>query len=155
MFSGRIVYVFGPLQLLNVLLEIPAMVMISSYPCRLYETWLRGWRRFEFQAMTRGGPRTEVIWMNCLRGGSHWASFAGVNFTDRQRIKRRQRAGQRIMESAKKSGVESHRRGKSATVSFNRLILRGILRAVRPSAADTGPPTFWRSPIWPPTHCLA
>ena len=48
-------------------------------------------------------------------------------------------------ESAKKSGVECQRRGKSATVPFNRLILRGILRAVRPRAADTGPPTFWRS----------
>jgi len=51
-----------------------------------------------------------------------------------------------FMESTKKSGVECHRRGKSATVPFNRLILRGILRAVRPRAADTGPPTFWRSP---------
>ena len=48
-------------------------------------------------------------------------------------------------ESTKKSGVECHRRGKSATVPFNRLILRGILRAVRPRAADTGPPTFWCS----------
>ena len=51
-----------------------------------------------------------------------------------------------LLESTKKSGVECHRRGKSATVPFNRLILRGILRAVRPRAADTGPPTFWRSP---------
>src|ERR1700686_3223001 len=50
-----------------------------------------------------------------------------------------------VNESAKKSGVECQRRGKSATVPFNRLILRGILRAVRPRAADTGPPTFWRS----------
>src|SRR5271157_715308 len=49
-------------------------------------------------------------------------------------------------ESAKKSGVECQRRGKSATVPFNRLILRGILRAVRPRAAETGPQTFWRSP---------
>jgi hypothetical protein len=65
------------------------MVMISSYPCGLYEAWLRGWRRFEFQAMTRGGVRTEVIWMNFPSCGSHWATFAGVNFTDRQRIKRK------------------------------------------------------------------
>ena len=53
------------------------------------------------------------------------------------------------LESAKKSGVECHRRGKSATVPFNRLILRGILRAVRPRAADTGPPTFWCSRLRP------
>src|ERR1700693_1545078 len=57
--------------------------------------------------------------------------------------------GKTVLESTKKSGVECHRRGKSATVPFNRLILRGILRAVRPRAADTGRPTFWRSPVGP------
>ena len=95
-------------RLLNLLLGIPAMVMISSYPCGLYETWLRGWRRFEFQAMTRGGVRTEVIWMNFPSCGSHWASFAGVNFTDRQRIKRkatRWAANYRALPSGEKTAI--------------------------------------------------
>jgi hypothetical protein len=39
--------------------------------------------------MTRGGVRTEKLWMNYEQDASHWASFAGVNFTDRQRIKRK------------------------------------------------------------------
>ena len=30
---------------------------------------------------------------------------------------------------------------------FNRLTLQVVLRAVRPMVANTGPPTFWRSPI--------
>ena len=39
--------------------------------------------------MTRGGPRTEKAWMNYSADAAHWAAFAGKNFTDRQRIKRK------------------------------------------------------------------
>ena len=76
-------------RLIGILTSIPAMVMISAYPSGLYEAWLKGWKRNEFQVMTRGGPRTEVLWMNFPVSGSHWATFAGANFTDRQRIKRK------------------------------------------------------------------
>jgi DNA adenine methylase len=95
-------------RLLGFLSDIPAMVIISGYPSGLYEAWLRGWRRFEFQAMTRGGPRTEVIWMSFPGGGSHWASFAGVNFTDRQRIKRkatRWAANYRALPSGERTAI--------------------------------------------------
>ena len=51
-------------RIIGLLTSIPAMVMISAYPSGLYEAWLKGWRRNEFQVMTRGGPRTEVLWMN-------------------------------------------------------------------------------------------
>lgn len=39
--------------------------------------------------MTRGGVRTEKLWLNFPSGPVHWASYAGRNFTDRQRIKRK------------------------------------------------------------------
>ena len=39
--------------------------------------------------MTRGGPRTEKLWYNFDIDRRHWSSYAGKNFTDRQRIKRK------------------------------------------------------------------
>ena len=39
--------------------------------------------------MTRGGPRTEKLWFNFEPNAAHWASYAGTDFTDRQRIKRK------------------------------------------------------------------
>lgn len=77
------------LQLVAVLRKVPASVMLSGYPSRLYDELLAGWRTVEFQVMTRGGPRTEKLWMNYQADAAYWASFAGVNFTDRQRVKRK------------------------------------------------------------------
>ena len=64
-------------------------IIISGYPSALYDTWLEGWRSVEFQAMTRGGVRTEKLWMNYQQTAAHWSRYAGANFTDRQRIKRK------------------------------------------------------------------
>lgn len=66
-----------------------AAVMISGYPSDLYDRALSGWRRIQFQAMTRGGPRTEVLWLSFPAGDVAWSTYAGRNFTDRQRIKRK------------------------------------------------------------------
>ena len=72
------------------LLLAPASVIISGYPSSLYDYLLSSWATVEFQAMTRGGPRTETLWFNfSLTGAVHWSSFAGSDFTDRQRIKRK------------------------------------------------------------------
>ncbi len=43
----------------------------------------------EFQVMTRGGVRTEKIWMNYPDGAAYSAAFAGKDYIDRQRIKRK------------------------------------------------------------------
>jgi len=66
-----------------------AMVMPSGYPSALYDELLPDWRTYEFQVMTRGGPRTEKLWMSFEEQGAHWVDHAGKNFTDRQRIKRK------------------------------------------------------------------
>lgn len=63
--------------------------MLSGYPSALYGAMLADWRVIEFQAMTRGGPRTECVWMNYPPSRAHWATFAGRNFVERQRIKRK------------------------------------------------------------------
>jgi site-specific DNA-adenine methylase len=65
-----------------------AMVMVSGYPSALYEKHL-DWRNIEFQVMTRGGVRTEKLWFSFEKGQVNWSAYAGENFTDRQRIKRK------------------------------------------------------------------
>jgi DNA adenine methylase len=39
--------------------------------------------------MNQAGVRTEKLWFNFVPDRVHWASYAGRNFTDRQRIKRK------------------------------------------------------------------
>lgn len=64
-------------------------VLISGYRNDLYEDHLFDWWSVNFQAMTRGGVRTETIWMNFQPGEVHYHTYAGKDFTDRQRIKRK------------------------------------------------------------------
>jgi len=47
------------------------------------------WHCVALQAMTWGGPRTEQLWYNYDLDRTHWATYAGKDFTDRQRIKRK------------------------------------------------------------------
>jgi DNA adenine methylase len=76
-------------EFLELLRTLPAHIAISGYASSLYTDLLDDWRCIEFQAMTRGGPRTEKLWMNYPADVMHWHSYAGENFTDRQRIKRK------------------------------------------------------------------
>lgn len=64
-------------------------IIISGYRNPLYELELHSWFSKDFQAMTRGGVRTETVWCNFLPGEQHYHTFAGKDFTDRQRIKRK------------------------------------------------------------------
>ena len=76
-------------ELLELLKGAPCQVMVSGYPSVLYDQQLHGWESVELQVMNQGGVRTEKLWMNFAIDRVHWASFAGRNFTDRQRIKRK------------------------------------------------------------------
>ncbi|EDW2791980.1 DNA adenine methylase [Salmonella enterica] len=78
-------------RLLRCLLELPdnVSVILSGYPSQLYDEALVGWRTKEFQAMTRGGVRTEKIWMNFQAGAAYCHTFAGKDYNDRARIKRK------------------------------------------------------------------
>ncbi len=77
------------ITLLELLQSLPCHIILSGYPSLLYDDVLGGWRTLELQAMTRGGPRTEKLWFNYEIDRTYWASYAGKNFTDRQRIKRK------------------------------------------------------------------
>lgn len=74
--------------LLALLRGLPAAVILSGYPSSLYDELLPDWRAIELQVMTRGGVRTEKIWLNFPAGAVQWATFAGRNFTQRQHVKR-------------------------------------------------------------------
>jgi site-specific DNA-adenine methylase len=77
-------------EVLHRLAAAGVAVILSGYPCALYDAELfPGWNTRQFQAMTRGGVRTEKLWFNFEPGAAHWSTFAGKNRTDRQRIKRK------------------------------------------------------------------
>ncbi|EAU9929279.1 MAG: DNA adenine methylase [Enterobacter sp.] len=78
-------------RLLTCLVSLPknVSVILSGYPSQLYDERLTGWRSKEFQAMTRGGVRTEKIWMNYPEGRAYSHAFAGKDYNDRHRIKRK------------------------------------------------------------------
>jgi 16S rRNA G966 N2-methylase RsmD len=74
---------------LSRLAQAGCAVIVSTYPSRLYDALYAGWNSRDMQAMTRGGVRTERVYFNFEPGAVHWATFAGKDFTDRQRIKRK------------------------------------------------------------------
>ena len=78
-------------RLLTRLRDLPdnVSVILSGYPSGFYDRMLHDWRAREFQAMTRGGVRTEKIWMNYQEGRAYSHTFAGKNYNDRYRIKRK------------------------------------------------------------------
>lgn len=78
-------------RLLMCLRDLPdnVSVILSGYSSGLYDRMLPDWRTREFQAMTRGGVRTEKIWMNFQEGSAYSHTFAGKDYNDRYRIKRK------------------------------------------------------------------
>ena len=77
------------IELLELLKTLPCHIILSGYPSSLYDERLAGWRSLELQVMNQAGVRTEKLWFNFTADRLHWASYAGKNFTDRQRIKRK------------------------------------------------------------------
>lgn len=76
-------------ELLERLKSLPCPVIVSGYASTLYDELLAGWNTTELQVMNQAGVRTEKLWFNYEIDRFHWASYAGKNFTDRQRIKRK------------------------------------------------------------------
>jgi DNA adenine methylase len=77
------------IELLELLKTLPCNIILSGYPSSLYDELLAGWRSLELQVMNQGGVRTEKLWFNFTVDRVYWARYAGKNFTDRQRIKRK------------------------------------------------------------------
>ena len=76
-------------ELLELLKGLSCSVILSGYPSLLYDELLPDWRSLELQVMNHRGVRTEKLWFNFIPDRVHWPRYAGKNFTDRQRIKRK------------------------------------------------------------------
>ena len=76
-------------ELLALLTGLPCPVILSGYPSAVYDEHLGAWQTLELQVMNQAGVRTEKLWFNFTPQRLFWASCAGKNFTDRQRIKRK------------------------------------------------------------------
>jgi len=82
--------------LLDILKTLPCYVMLSGYPSALYAALLSDWRQVTYQAMTRGGTATEVVWMNYPPPKElHEYTYVGDNYRERERITRQQRRWKR------------------------------------------------------------
>ena len=77
------------IELLARLKRLPCQVILSGYPSALYDEHLGDWHTLELQVMNQAGVRTEKLWLNFTPERLFWAAYAGKNFTDRQRIKRK------------------------------------------------------------------
>jgi 16S rRNA G966 N2-methylase RsmD len=85
-------------RMLELLTSLNAMVAISGYDSKLYRCVLDGWRRIEYDTMTRGGQRREILWMNYDEPQElHDYRYIGENFRERERFRRQQeRWGRRL-----------------------------------------------------------
>jgi len=78
-------------QLLNIIRELPCMVMISGYESEFYKRMLYDWRPVTFQAQTRRGPAIEWVWCNFPEPLElHDYRYLGNSFRERERIRRKQ-----------------------------------------------------------------
>lgn len=77
-------------RFLRAVRRVKSPCLISHYPCELYDFVLRNWRKILYQSMTRGGVRTECLYMNFPQPAllANY-KFIGENFTDRQRVQRK------------------------------------------------------------------
>ena len=67
-------------------------VVISTYPNDVYSAELGDWFYFDFQAMTRGGVRTERVYCNYDPNAVAGCNdFLGVDYRDRWRLKKKAR----------------------------------------------------------------
>jgi len=82
-------------RLLRLLVTLPCMVQISAYDDSLYGSHLQSWRHLTFQGNSRGGPRTEHLWMNYPEPQAlHTYDHLGRDYRERERIKKKVRRWQ-------------------------------------------------------------
>lgn len=65
-------------------------VMISHYPCSLYNKFLKSWNTHDFESQTRNGKAVERIYMNYPKPEVlQDFRYLGKDYRERQRIKRK------------------------------------------------------------------
>lgn len=66
-------------------------VLISHYPDKMYDGWLKGWRNFTFQSTTRQGQVTEKLYLSYTHetGRLHDYQYVGNDKHERYNLKHR------------------------------------------------------------------
>lgn len=78
-------------RMIEFLSQLDVPVMVCGYAHPEYNATFGDWIRKTQNAMTRGGPRTEVIWMNYQTTALHDYRWLGSNFRERDKLTRRER----------------------------------------------------------------
>jgi len=91
----------GHIALLDVLVQLPCMVMVSGYESELYQDRLATWRVVRYRTMTSGGGmRTECLWCNFPEPTElHDYRYLGRGFRERERIRRRRASWVAMLKS--------------------------------------------------------
>lgn len=78
-------------RFLEISIRARSSMLISGYDCPIYSSMLQSWARIDYNQITRSGRiAIESLWYNYPTPDRlHDYSYAGQNFTDRQRIKRK------------------------------------------------------------------
>jgi len=90
----------GHIALLDVLVQLPCMVMVSGYESELYLERLSAWRVVRYRTMTSGGgSRVECLWCNFPEPTElHDYRYLGRGFRERERIRRRRASWVAMLE---------------------------------------------------------
>lgn len=123
-------------RLLYAAVACGCMVMISGYKSDLYADILQGWRAFAYPTMTRGGVRTEYLWMNFPPPAVfHDTRWVGAGYRERERIKRKK---SRWFERLKKMPVYERQAVASALAMVD--VIPPAETAVRSASPETSVP---------------
>ena len=123
-------------HLLELANRLPYLVGISCYENSLYADRLSRWQVIRYNATTRQGGVTELLYMNYKNpdGMLHDYSYLGKNFTDRQRIKRKIER-----EIARLQALDPRERNAIITaVTSRQFAARDVAQGTEPAADQRG-----------------
>lgn len=88
-------------RLLETLTALPCRVMLTGYWNATYDRMLNDWIATSYQNWIQTGPVVETVWMNFQPGSQlHDYSFVGMDFRERERLRRRRRTHVSRLERA-------------------------------------------------------
>lgn len=75
-------------EFLTEFIKLPCMKMISHYKCSLYDDMLAGWRQISYNSPTRGGWKTDTLYMSFPEPVElHDYQYLGDTYRKREKIK--------------------------------------------------------------------
>jgi len=88
------------LKLLGAMAALPVKILVTHYPCQLYDDALQGWRTLDIQGRTRRGMRTERLYMNYPQPEAlHDYRYIGNDFRERELYKKARKNFVRKMDA--------------------------------------------------------